>query len=380
VTARRCLQAWENLVRIVTSPTPFLYRHLLACLVFLYVFTFPFAAVDALRWAVVPVSAAVCLCFYGVLVLAQELENPLGYDANDIDLDGFRDIFTTELHAMHKFRFGEDVSKGRAPALAPGADRLAMAALRMVPGRPHDGGGVGEHKQPHEQQQQQQQQQQRAGPMRVPSKPALAQSSHSRQASRSVDGDRRTTASAQSRSPPIDARALARDDSPPRRGREVSRGSRPGSGSSAEPPLGAVRGAARDARSVGGGSVGRCGDECSWRRQHNFPRHNTLAHAHPHAHARARAHSHPHPTALVLAHTACVFPAFFNRSLPLSSSSLSIPCSLCSCSHVCTRVLSVAHLQPRSWWARAQRWQESDQRRQCRQVRAGFASSGACVV
>ncbi len=29
-------------------------------------------------------------CRYGVLVLAQELENPLGWDVNDIDLSGFQ--------------------------------------------------------------------------------------------------------------------------------------------------------------------------------------------------------------------------------------------------------------------------------------------------
>ncbi len=83
-------QAWEALIRIVTSPTPFVYRHMLATLVLLFVFTFPFGLVKGLGIIVVPASVVMCFGLYGLLVLAQELENPLGWDDNDIDLTGFQ--------------------------------------------------------------------------------------------------------------------------------------------------------------------------------------------------------------------------------------------------------------------------------------------------
>ncbi len=84
------LQSWEALVRIVTSPTPFLYRHLLATLVFIFVFAFPFGFVETLGVVVIPAAGVMCFGLYGVLELAQELENPLGWDLNDIDLTGFQ--------------------------------------------------------------------------------------------------------------------------------------------------------------------------------------------------------------------------------------------------------------------------------------------------
>jgi hypothetical protein len=58
------LQSWEALVRIVTSPTPFLYRHLLATLVFIFVFTFPFGFVNTLGVVVIPASVFMCFGLY----------------------------------------------------------------------------------------------------------------------------------------------------------------------------------------------------------------------------------------------------------------------------------------------------------------------------
>ena len=46
---------------------------------------------------VVPASMFVALGFYGLLTTASELENPLGWDVNDIDLTSFRDIIGVEL-------------------------------------------------------------------------------------------------------------------------------------------------------------------------------------------------------------------------------------------------------------------------------------------
>jgi hypothetical protein len=123
-------QGWEALIRIVTSPTPFLYRHLLSVLVFLFVFTFPFAFVSVLGWITVPASMMICIALYGLLTLAQELENPLGFDANDIDLTGFRDQIAVELHALFKHRFGEDVA--RKPLLTAAANRMASGVLSLV--------------------------------------------------------------------------------------------------------------------------------------------------------------------------------------------------------------------------------------------------------
>ncbi len=55
----------------MTSPTPFLYVHLLATLAFVFVFAFPYIFVESLGYVVIPASIVVCLGMYGVLQLAQ---------------------------------------------------------------------------------------------------------------------------------------------------------------------------------------------------------------------------------------------------------------------------------------------------------------------
>ncbi|WP_405051535.1 bestrophin family ion channel [Silvimonas sp.] len=55
-------QNWEHLNRIVTTPTPFVYRHLLSTLIFIYVFTFPFAFVASLKYFSIPCTMGECLC------------------------------------------------------------------------------------------------------------------------------------------------------------------------------------------------------------------------------------------------------------------------------------------------------------------------------
>ena len=124
-------QSWEALLRIVTSPTPFMYRHLLGSLVFFLVFAFPVCFVGLLGIVVIPTSLAVTLGLYGVLTLAQELENPLGRDENDIDLDGIQDILAMELHGLYKFKFGESMLLGEGFR-----SQRSIAGLESAPLRP----------------------------------------------------------------------------------------------------------------------------------------------------------------------------------------------------------------------------------------------------
>ncbi len=83
-------QAWEGLNRIATSRTPFVYRHLLAVMIFAFVFSFPFAYVSTLKEATIPVSFMMCLAYYGVNELSHDLENPLGWHDTDLNLEDFQ--------------------------------------------------------------------------------------------------------------------------------------------------------------------------------------------------------------------------------------------------------------------------------------------------
>jgi putative membrane protein len=58
-------------------------RHLLI----LYCFALPFQMVKDLQWWTVPVTGVVAFSLFGIEAIGLEIENPFGYDANDIPLD-----------------------------------------------------------------------------------------------------------------------------------------------------------------------------------------------------------------------------------------------------------------------------------------------------
>jgi putative membrane protein len=54
----------------------------------LYVLLLPFAIVDDYRWWSIPIVAIVAFTLYGIEGIGQQLEDPFGYDKNDIKMDG----------------------------------------------------------------------------------------------------------------------------------------------------------------------------------------------------------------------------------------------------------------------------------------------------
>jgi hypothetical protein len=54
----------------------------------LYACVLPFAIVDGYGWWAIPTVAIVAFTLYGIEGIGEELENPFGYDKNDIKMDG----------------------------------------------------------------------------------------------------------------------------------------------------------------------------------------------------------------------------------------------------------------------------------------------------
>lgn len=79
-----CLSRCE---RIVAAPMPHAYSIHLRHLLILYCFALPFQMVKDLQWWTIPVSGVVAFSLFGIEAIGLEIENPFGYDANDIPLD-----------------------------------------------------------------------------------------------------------------------------------------------------------------------------------------------------------------------------------------------------------------------------------------------------
>ncbi|KAI8647069.1 Bestrophin, RFP-TM, chloride channel-domain-containing protein [Parasitella parasitica] len=83
--------------RIVHTPIPKAYNIHLKQAVVLYIFFLPFALVDSLAWIVAPVVALVSFTLFGIEAIGAEIENPFGYDDNDLPLNRYCDELKKEV-------------------------------------------------------------------------------------------------------------------------------------------------------------------------------------------------------------------------------------------------------------------------------------------
>jgi len=73
--------------RILKTPMPLAYAIHLKQLLILYCFLLPFQIVQSLGWWTGLIAALVGFTVFGIEAIGLEIENPFGYDANDLPLD-----------------------------------------------------------------------------------------------------------------------------------------------------------------------------------------------------------------------------------------------------------------------------------------------------
>ncbi|KAJ1975158.1 hypothetical protein H4R35_003279 [Dimargaris xerosporica] len=85
-----------NLERIVITPIPLAYRIHLKQSLYLYCFLLPFTLID-LHYYMIPLVTAIAFTLFGIDGIGQEIENPFGYDLNDLPLDQICDDLRKEM-------------------------------------------------------------------------------------------------------------------------------------------------------------------------------------------------------------------------------------------------------------------------------------------
>jgi hypothetical protein len=88
-----CISAFEDnlstLERILTTPLPFVYSVHIRHTVWLYLFFLPFQLISQFGWYTIPGVCIASFIYLGFLAAGEEIEQPFGYDENDLDLDLF---------------------------------------------------------------------------------------------------------------------------------------------------------------------------------------------------------------------------------------------------------------------------------------------------
>ncbi|CAG8512253.1 5520_t:CDS:2 [Acaulospora colombiana] len=95
------VDALTGLERILTTPIPFSYSIHLWTVTLLYCAALPFQLVKTMSWLTIPATAIATFVFTGFVVAGEEIEDPFGFDRNDLNLDHFTaNIIRVELASI----------------------------------------------------------------------------------------------------------------------------------------------------------------------------------------------------------------------------------------------------------------------------------------
>ncbi|KAM0789562.1 hypothetical protein ACM66B_000373 [Microbotryomycetes sp. NB124-2] len=89
-----------GLERVLLSPIPLAYSLHLRHVIWLWLLLLPAQLHANFGWLTIPALAITTFCFLGFCQLANEIENPLGYDESDLDLESFTKIITKEMREL----------------------------------------------------------------------------------------------------------------------------------------------------------------------------------------------------------------------------------------------------------------------------------------
>lgn len=88
--------------RIKSTPIPFSYSTFIKRVILLYIITLPIGLVDDFKWATIPMVLFVFYAFAGLELIAEEIEDPFGYEDNDLPTDQISERIKKNLQEIIK--------------------------------------------------------------------------------------------------------------------------------------------------------------------------------------------------------------------------------------------------------------------------------------
>ncbi|CAO3640881.1 unnamed protein product [Cunninghamella echinulata] len=95
-----CLAGLE---RLEDTPIPKAYNIHLKQSLWLYLVVMPFTIVNELGWWLVPTCVIISFILYGIDAIGAQIENPFGYNGNDLPLNQFCDVIRKEIEFVVSF-------------------------------------------------------------------------------------------------------------------------------------------------------------------------------------------------------------------------------------------------------------------------------------
>jgi putative membrane protein len=99
-TLSQMIECLSNFERILFTPIPLAYSiHLSQC-VWLFCLALPFQLVKELGYGTIPVTGLAAFTMIGIRLIGEQIENPFGYDANDLPLDELVNVIQAEANVI----------------------------------------------------------------------------------------------------------------------------------------------------------------------------------------------------------------------------------------------------------------------------------------
>lgn len=109
-------KSWRGIQKISFTPLPFPYAHMLYWLMTLWGYTVPFALIKDLGRATVLAAPMLVFAIFGLEAVGSEIEDPFGYDANDLDLQGFENAVVSDADGIIPDKLGINLGNGTITA------------------------------------------------------------------------------------------------------------------------------------------------------------------------------------------------------------------------------------------------------------------------
>ncbi|MFY8021726.1 MAG: bestrophin family protein [Bacteroidia bacterium] len=89
--------------RIKNTPIPIAYSMFLKKFIFIYILTMPYGFINEFGYGVIAVVAFTCYVLTSMELIAEDIENPFGYDANDLPTDGIANTIEKNISEIKGF-------------------------------------------------------------------------------------------------------------------------------------------------------------------------------------------------------------------------------------------------------------------------------------
>lgn len=83
--------------RIAQTPVPFAYAHHIKAFLFIFCLTAPLALLETMGWGTPIATAVIVYGLYGIDEIGVEIEDPFGYDPNDLPLDEIGEMIAADV-------------------------------------------------------------------------------------------------------------------------------------------------------------------------------------------------------------------------------------------------------------------------------------------